>query len=85
MKYVSEKFTRFDKDKKCEYLSLFDKIKYDSVGGVREHIMKLIHYYNTLKTLKVEIGESTLIWRILESLSPQFDIMRTSYNIQKVE
>lgn len=70
LKFVGEKFTRFDKAKKCKYLSLFDKTKYDGVSGVREHIMKLIHYYNKLKTLKVEIGESTLIWRILESLPP---------------
>ncbi|XP_058742509.1 uncharacterized protein LOC131615004 [Vicia villosa] len=85
LKFVGEKFTRFDKAKKCEYLSLFDKTKYDGVSGVREHIMKLTHYYNKLKTLKVEIGESTLIWRVLESLPPQFDVMRTSYNTQKIE
>ncbi|WJX43588.1 hypothetical protein P8452_30663 [Trifolium repens] len=29
LKAVSEKFTKFDKAKKCEYLSLFDKTKYD--------------------------------------------------------
>jgi hypothetical protein len=83
LKAVSEKFTKFDKAKKCEYLSLFDKTKYDGTSGVREHIMKLIHYYNKLKELKVEIGDNTLIWRVLESLPSQFDVMRTSYNTQK--
>ncbi|PNX57722.1 hypothetical protein L195_g058835, partial [Trifolium pratense] len=47
--------------------------------------MKMIHYYNKLKELKVEIGEDTLIWRVLQSLPPQFDVMRTSYNTQKAE
>lgn len=61
LKSVGKKFTHFDKAKKCEYLSLFDKTKYDGVSGVREHIMKLIPYYNKLKALKVEISESTLI------------------------
>lgn len=61
LKYVGENFTRFDMAKKCEYLSVFEKTKYDDVSDVREHIMKLINYYNKLKALKVEIGESTLI------------------------
>jgi hypothetical protein len=60
LKSVGEKFTQFDKAKKCEYLWLFGKTKYDGVSGVPQHIMKLIHYYNKLKDLKVEIGESTL-------------------------
>ncbi|CAJ2662216.1 unnamed protein product [Trifolium pratense] len=85
LKAVGKKFTRFDKAKKSEYLSLFDKTLYDGVSGVREHIMKMIHYYNKLKELKVEIGEDTLIWRVLQSLPPQFDVMRTSYNTQKAE
>jgi len=68
LKAIGEKFTRFDKAKKAEYLSLFEKTKYDGVSGVREHIMKLMNYYNKLKDLKVEIGEDTLIWRVLESL-----------------
>ena len=85
LKAIGEKFTRFDKAKKGEYLSLFDKTKYDGVSGVREHIMKLMNYYNKLKDLKVEIGEDTLIWRVLESLPSQFDVTRTSYNTQKAE
>jgi len=85
LKSIGEKFTRFDKAKKCEYLSLFDKTKYDGTSGVQEHIMKLVNYYNKLKDLKVEIGESALIWRVLKSLPPQFDVMRTSYNTQKAE
>jgi hypothetical protein len=43
---------------------LFDKTKYDGVSSVREHIMKLMHYYNKLKDLKVEIFdlESPLVF-----------------------
>lgn len=42
-------------------------------------------YYNKPKSLNVEIGESTLIYRVLESLPSQFDVMKTSYNTQKAE
>lgn len=85
LKFVGKNFTRFDKVKKREYFSLFDKTKYDGISGVRENIMKIMHYYNKFKAVKVEVKKSTLIWRVLESLSPQFCVMRTSYNIQKGE
>jgi len=48
----------FDKAQKGQYLSLLEKTKYDGVNGVREHMMKLVHYYNKLKSLKVELGDS---------------------------
>lgn len=40
LKSVSDKFTHFDKAKKCEYLSQFDKRKYDGISGVREQMKK---------------------------------------------
>ena len=85
LKSVGEKFKRFDKAQKGQFLGLLEKTKYDGVSGVLEHIMKLVHYYNKLKSLKVELGESYLIWKVLESLPPQFDMLKTSYNTQKDE
>ncbi|KAJ1388503.1 gag-polypeptide of LTR copia-type [Sesbania bispinosa] len=85
LRSVGEKFNTFDKAQKGQYLSLLEKTKYDGVSGVREHMMKLVHYYNKLKSLKVELGESYLIWLVLESLSSHFDVLKTSYNTQKEE
>ena len=73
----------FDKAQKGQYLSLLEKTKYDGVNGVREHMMKLVHYYNKLKSLKVDLGDSYLIWQVMESLPSQFDVLKTSYNTQK--
>lgn len=53
LKSVGENFTRFDTNNKCEYHFVFEKTKYDGVSGVKEYIMKLIHYYNKLKSLKL--------------------------------
>lgn len=64
---------------------MLDKTLYGGVSGVWEHILKLIHYYNKLKSLKFETGESTLIWRVLEYLPCQFDVLRTSHNAQEAE
>jgi len=61
-------------------LSLLEKTKYDGVNGVHAHMMKFVHYYNKLKSLKVELGDSYLIWHVMESLPSQFDVLKTSYN-----
>lgn len=39
-KAVGEKFMTFEKAQKSQYLSLFDKTKYDGVSGVREHLLQ---------------------------------------------
>ncbi|XP_027915973.1 uncharacterized protein LOC114175406 [Vigna unguiculata] len=85
MRSVDEKFKTFDKAQKGQYLSLLEKTKYDGVSGVREHMMKLVHYYNKLKSLKVDLDDSYLIWQVMESLPSQFDMLKTSYNTQKEE
>ncbi|RDX75191.1 hypothetical protein CR513_44960, partial [Mucuna pruriens] len=58
-----------------EYFNAIDgKFKrfttYDGVGGVREHVIKIVNWYNKLKSIKVELGEDFLIGR-------------TSYNAQQ--
>ncbi|KAK6915832.1 hypothetical protein RJ641_018693 [Dillenia turbinata] len=60
LKSVGEKFKTFDKGQKGHFLSLLEKTKYDGVSGVHEHMMNLVHYYNKLKSLKVELDEWTI-------------------------
>ena len=76
MRSVGEKFKTFDKAQKGHCLSLLEKTKYDGVSGVCEHMMKLVHYYNKLKSLRVEIGDSYLIWQVMESLPSYFDVLK---------
>ena len=47
--------------------------------------MKLVNYYNKLKSLKVKLGDSYLIWQVLESFPTQFNMLKTSNNTQKDE
>ena len=72
---------KFNKVKKGYYLSLLEKKIYNSVNGVREHIFKLVTYYNKLKSMKVDLGDNFFIWHTLESLATQFDVLKTLYNI----
>ncbi|RDX88854.1 hypothetical protein CR513_29487, partial [Mucuna pruriens] len=64
---VGEKFRRFDKAKNAYYLSLLRKTNYDGVGGICENVMKMVNWYNKLKSMKVELGEDFLIWQNVES------------------
>ncbi|KAF7808405.1 Retrovirus-related Pol polyprotein from transposon TNT 1-94 [Senna tora] len=68
VKAISEKFKKFDKSKKAYYISLLNNVWYDGVSRVREHMMKMVNYYNKLKGLKLDLGESFLVYKILESL-----------------
>ncbi|KAF7823655.1 Retrovirus-related Pol polyprotein from transposon TNT 1-94 [Senna tora] len=85
LKAISEKFKKFDESQKAYYLSLLDNTLYDGVSGVREHMMKLVNYFNKLKSLKVDLGESYLVYKVLQSLPAENEILRTTYNSQEAE
>ena len=65
------------------YLKLFATTVYDGVGRVRDHIIKIKHYFNKANEMKVELGEKFLKWLILESLPVSFDAMKLTYNALK--
>lgn len=58
---LGEKFKRFGKAEKTHYLSLLRKTTYIGVGGVREHAMKMVNWYNKIKSMNVELGKDFLI------------------------
>ena len=82
---ICEKFKKFDKTQKAYYLSLVDSTLYDGVSGIREHVMKLVNYYNKLKSLKVDLGESYLVFKVLQSLPAEYSVLRTTYNSLEAE
>lgn len=42
-------------------MSSFINIKYDSVGGVRDFVLKKVQAFETLKELKVSIADDFLV------------------------
>lgn len=64
LKCVGEKFKKVDKTEKAFYLSLLTKTKYDDVGSVCEHLLKLVNWYNKLKSMGVVLGEDFLVWQV---------------------
>ena len=43
-------------------------ITYDGNSGLKEHILKLVNYYNKMESLNIDLGNGYLIWHALKSL-----------------
>ena len=67
------------------YLKLLTTTMYYGVGGVRDHIIKLKHYFNKANKMKVELGEKFLKWLILEYFPIFFYVVKLNYNALKEE
>ncbi|RVX13625.1 Retrovirus-related Pol polyprotein from transposon TNT 1-94 [Vitis vinifera] len=48
LEYVKANYTKIDKAEMTTYLKLLTTTMYDGVGGVKDHIIKLKHYFNKL-------------------------------------
>ncbi|RVW87068.1 hypothetical protein CK203_048329 [Vitis vinifera] len=60
-------------------------LRVDKPSGVKDHIIKLKHYFNKANEMKVELGEKFLKWLIPESLPTSFDAVKLTYNALKEE
>ena len=85
LKYVKANYTKIDKTEMTTYLKLLTTSMYDGVGKVKDHIIKLKHYFNKANEMKVELSEKCLKWLILESFPTSFDTVKLTYNALKEE
>ena len=85
LEYVKANYTKTDKAEMTTHLKLLTTTVYDGVGVVRDHIIKLKHYFNKANEMKVELSEKFLKWLILESLPASFDVVKLTYNALKKE
>ena len=85
LEYVKANYTKVDKAEMTTHFKLLTTTVYDGFSGVRDHIIKLRHYFNKANEMKVELGEKFLKWLILESLPASFDAVKLTYNALKEE
>ena len=85
LEYVKANYTKTDKAEMATHLKLLTTIVYDGVNGVRDHIIKLKHYFNKANEMKMELSEKFLKWLILKSLPASFDAVKLTYNALKEE
>ena len=65
LEYVKANYTKIDNTEMTTHLKLLTTIVYDGVSGVRDHIIKLKHYFNKVNEMKVELSEKFLKWLML--------------------
>ena len=80
---IVEKYKLSEKADVGELIDRLTGMKYDSVCGVREYIMKMVNITARLTEFEIPITESFLVHHALNSLPSHFDTLKTSYNAQK--
>ncbi|GAV58134.1 UBN2 domain-containing protein [Cephalotus follicularis] len=63
-------------------LQVLFNMKYDSNGGVRDYVIRMVDYQTKLKALKVDLPDTCIVHQALNTLSPEFSIIKTNYNSQ---
>ncbi|KAA8532494.1 hypothetical protein F0562_032527 [Nyssa sinensis] len=83
LKAIDEQFVTSDKALASTLIMKFYSTRLDTVRGVHEHIMKMRDTTTQLKKLEVEISDSFLVHYILNTLPPQYNPFKISYNTHK--
>nr|XP_016512090.1 PREDICTED: uncharacterized protein LOC107829157 [Nicotiana tabacum]XP_016512091.1 PREDICTED: uncharacterized protein LOC107829157 [Nicotiana tabacum] len=80
---IGQKFLESDKAEIGNLMDSLSTIKYDLVGSVRDHIMKLVNIATKPNNLSVTITDNFLVHQSLRSFPQQFNQLKTTYNAQK--
>ncbi|CAN6546754.1 unnamed protein product [Malus baccata var. baccata] len=80
---VGEKFKESTKAETGTFLTQITSMKYDGVGSVREHILKMVDLAHKLKDLEVPMTDQFLVHMALNSLPSKYGQLKVSYNTQK--
>lgn len=83
MDAIAEKYKESNKAEAARIGKEFNQLKYNGVGGVRLHIMRLTELNSRLKELDQGVKDEQLVHHALDSLPESFNMLRTSYNSQK--
>ena len=80
---VGEKFKESGKAKTGTFLTQLTSMKFDGVGSVREHILKMADLAQKLKDLEVAVTDQFLVHMALNSLPTKYGQLKVSYNTSK--
>ena len=57
-------------------------IKYDGTAGVRDYVLRMVDLQTKLQALNVSIPDACIVHQALNTLPPDFRIIKTNYNSQ---
>ncbi|CAN6716687.1 unnamed protein product [Malus baccata var. baccata] len=80
---VGNKFKDSEKAETGNFLTKLTSMKFDGVGNVREHILKMLDIAQKLKELEHPITDQFQVHMALNSLPAQYGQLKVSYNTQK--
>jgi hypothetical protein len=83
LKAVEEKYKESDKAEIANHMNSLMNLKFDGIGSVREHCLKLIDIATKLKALESPIADPMLVYLTLNSLPSQYSQLLTTYNTQR--
>lgn len=83
LKVINEQFKSSDKALAINLIMRFSFMKFISMRGVHEHIMKMRDSATQLKKFKLKMSESFLMHYILNTLLYQYEPFKISYNTYK--
>ena len=82
--YIAKVKSQFTGSSKTSAATLAEQLmtkKYTGgLGGIREHILQMIHMANKLKTMDMPLPESFLVQLIFKSLPKEFVTFHVNYN-----
>ncbi|KAM2953239.1 hypothetical protein FF1_031642 [Malus domestica] len=80
---IGEKFKESEKAETGTFLTQLTSMKFDGVGSVREHILKMADLAKKLKDLEVAVTDQFLVHMALNSLPAKYGQLKVSYNTLK--
>ena len=57
-------------------------MKYDGTAGVRDYVLRMVDLKTKLQALSVTIPDACIVHQALNTLPPDFGIIKTNYNSQ---
>ncbi|XP_050145546.1 uncharacterized protein LOC126621182 [Malus sylvestris] len=68
LKAIEKKFKESQNAEISQYMALLTTYKIDSIGSIRDHILKMIDAAEKLNSMDVNIGEKLLVFMIIQAL-----------------
>ncbi|RVW19122.1 Retrovirus-related Pol polyprotein from transposon TNT 1-94 [Vitis vinifera] len=84
LKAIDEQFITSNKALASTLIMKFTSLKLTGIRGVCEHIMEMRDIVAQLKKLEVEMSESFLVHFILNTLPPQYEPFKISYDSLRI-
>ncbi|GAV82535.1 UBN2 domain-containing protein, partial [Cephalotus follicularis] len=79
---VGERYQVSNNAEAGSLMSELTGLRYDGLGGVREHILRMVHLQSKLRARDIPLSDSYIVSHVLNSLPISFSQIKSAYNTQ---